>query len=156
MNPRKDIDEENGIKPHLILRRGIAFGPEVSQEERQANTTQNERGLYFVCYQSDLSNGFHFLMQGKIFFKRPHNFRWWWGLAWANNVNFPPRTTPEQPGFDPIIGQQNGGGEREMTGAFGENTADSLKLSAQWVNSKGGEYFFSPSLQALKETFAKA
>ena len=43
-----------------------------------------------------------------------------------------------------------------MTGAFASNTSQPLNLLAQWVNSKGGEYFFSPSIPTLKNVFAKA
>lgn len=64
MNPRGDIGE-GGITPHMILRRGIPFGPEVTDAEKQSSTTSQERGLLFVCYQSVLSNGFSFLQQGK-------------------------------------------------------------------------------------------
>ena len=31
-----------------------------------------------------------------------------------------------------------------------------LKLDAEWVQSRGGEYFFTPSIPALKKTFALA
>lgn len=67
MNPRNDLTEDT-IRPHMILRRGIPFGPEVSDEERQSTTTTQERGLLFVCYQSVLSNGFSFLQQCKTLF----------------------------------------------------------------------------------------
>lgn len=30
----------------------------------------------------------------------------------------------------------------------------SFKLPVEWVISKGGEYFFSPSISALREVFA--
>jgi len=43
-----------------------------------------------------------------------------------------------------------------MTGAFAGNTSQPLNLLAQWVNSKGGEYFFSPSIPALRDVFATA
>ena len=64
MNPRNDLTEDS-IRPHMILRRGIPFGPEVSSEERQSNATTQERGLLFVCYQSILAQGFSFLQQGR-------------------------------------------------------------------------------------------
>ena len=64
MNPRGDLGE-SGIQPHMILRRGIPFGPEVSDAEKQSHTTTQERGLLFVCYQSSLSNGFSFLQKGE-------------------------------------------------------------------------------------------
>lgn len=36
-----------------------------------------------------------------------------------------------------------------MTGANDDKTNESLPLDRQWVQSKGGEYFFSPSIEAL-------
>ena len=64
MNPRNDLTVD-AIQPHMILRRGIPFGPEVSDEEQQSNTTAQERGLLFVAYQSNIANGFKFLQQCK-------------------------------------------------------------------------------------------
>jgi len=67
MNPRGDIGEGN-IKSHMVLRRGIPFGPEVTKEEQESQTSsqdpKQERGLMFVCYQSVLS--IRFLQQGKL------------------------------------------------------------------------------------------
>ncbi|PVH95313.1 Dyp-type peroxidase [Periconia macrospinosa] len=139
MNPRKDLDKFKGppdfvdpVDEHLIMRRGIPFGPEVTTEEKLTKTTKYERGLYFVSYQADLSNGFSFLQK-----------------SWANNTAFPPLNDPSVvPGFDPIIGQALDE-VRAMSGANDDATNDSLPLSRQWVQSKGGEYFFSPSIKAL-------
>jgi hypothetical protein len=36
-----------------------------------------------------------------------------------------------------------------MTGADDDKTEVALSLDRQWVQSKGGEYFFSPSIEAL-------
>lgn len=42
-----------------------------------------------------------------------------------------------------------------MTGSAVDNVASSLNLGPQeWVVSKGGAYFFSPSIPALKEKFS--
>ncbi|KAF2642480.1 Dyp-type peroxidase [Massarina eburnea CBS 473.64] len=138
MNPRGDINEAS-IIPHMVLRRGIPFGPEVSAEEKATNTTIQERGLLFVCYQTSITNGFKFLQQ-----------------AWANNPNFP-EFEPIQSGFDPIIGQNNTGGlgPRFMTGAFAANVSQPLNLAAQWVDTSGGEYFFSPSIPTLRDVLAR-
>jgi hypothetical protein len=37
-----------------------------------------------------------------------------------------------------------------MTGADDDKTNESLSLDRQWVQSKGGEYFFAPSIEALE------
>lgn len=80
-------------------------------------------------------------------------------VAWANNENFPPKTDPagnkEIPGFDAIIGQVNGN-SRSITGVDPKAQNASLALPTEWVVPKGGEYFFSPSIPALKNTFAMA
>lgn len=43
-----------------------------------------------------------------------------------------------------------------MTGANPTNVSASMDLGFQvWVVPKGGEYFFSPSISVLRDTFAK-
>jgi hypothetical protein len=62
------------------------------------------------------------------------------------------------PGLDPIIGQSNDANP-VMTGIDPKNPVTPLSLpdeAKQWVVSKGGEYFFSPSIPALENTFALA
>ncbi|KAF8480542.1 Dyp-type peroxidase [Gautieria morchelliformis] len=134
-NPRSDLGAAR-VAPHSINRTGIPFGPEVTPLERQNHKTSLERGLAFVCYQSILSNGFEFMQE-----------------SWANSPGFIFGKTvdgkPFNPGFDPIIGQKNG--QPRQTGgldpkAQGANTS----LPQQFVISKGGAYFFSPSLSVLK------
>ena len=78
--------------------------------------------------------------------------------GWANNVTFPIDKDPIVPGFDPIIGQ-NGVDNirlRSMTGVHPNNTGEAFMLPTDWVIPKGGEYFFSPSIAALRSTFALA
>jgi hypothetical protein len=78
-----------------------------------------------------------------------HNF-----IAWANNPDFLARKTVSTPGFDAIIGQAAAGVERTMDINGNVDNPNSLKLPVEWVISKGGEYFFSPSISALREEFA--
>jgi hypothetical protein len=59
----------------------------------------------------------------------------------------------EKPGFDAIIGH---GRDRKLLGVDPTATTNELALPTEWVISKGGEYFFSPSLSALQNTFAQA
>ncbi|GAW16563.1 hypothetical protein ANO14919_059940 [Xylariales sp. No.14919] len=143
-NPRSDLDAFGGTEIRRIIRRGIAFGPEVTPEEKRAKKSSDdhrlERGLLFACYQSNLGNGFHFMQE-----------------SWANTRTFPP--TPAAvpavpvPGIDPIIGV---GDPRQMVGASPDDAAanQELNFSAKWVIPRGGEYFFSPSIPALEHTFA--
>jgi len=140
-NPRFDLE---GLTPPVstetrrIVRRGIPFGPEVDKQEEQQKTTLQQRGLLFRCYQSSIVNGFQFVQH-----------------SWANNTAFPPQK-PETPGFDPIIGQAADPTSRTITGVDPNAQTTTLALPTEWVIPKGGEYFFSPSIPALKSTFAKA
>ena len=75
--------------------------------------------------------------------------------AWANNTGFPiDKPSNLIPGFDPIIGQDTDPTARTLSGTDPNNQTNQLKLSTQWVVPRGGEYFFSPSIPALKSTFA--
>ncbi|KAI1110097.1 hypothetical protein F5Y14DRAFT_430250 [Nemania sp. NC0429] len=145
-NPRSDLDDFGGTELHRILRRGIAYGPEVTTEEKRAKRSSDdeklERGLLFVCYQSNLKQGFQFQQK-----------------KWSNEKTFPPKTGSDvvppvaEPGIDPIIGVGN---PREMVGASPNPAAanQTTNFMAKWVIPRGGEYFFSPSIPALRNTFA--
>ncbi|KAI1339968.1 Dyp-type peroxidase [Xylariaceae sp. FL0016] len=144
-NPRADLDGLGGTEVRRILRRGIQFGPEVTDEERRHKKSSTdkrlERGLLFACYQSNLANGFQFIQK-----------------SWANTAGFPPgkdKLTPPvaTPGIDPIIGV---GTPRQMVGTDPDPklSDQELDFTAEWVVSRGGGYFFSPSIPALKSKFA--
>jgi hypothetical protein len=63
---------------------------------------------------------------------------------------------PGGPGFDAIIGQQKLGDPlREVHIKGADDKAGKFTLPELWVVSQGGEYFFSPSIPALEDTFAK-
>lgn len=134
-NPRADLIAKGiNIDDSRIMRRGIQFGPEVTEEENASGKTSVGRGLIFSCYQTSITKGFAFMQE-----------------SWANNPNFP-HQTPEVPGLDPIIGQ----GVRQLTGTDPDDPKQSLTNIPDFVVPKGGEYFFSPSVKALKETLAVA
>lgn len=120
--------EEARTQSHRMLRRGIQFGPEVTDEEKRANRTSEERGLLFKCYVTDIGDQFEFVQQ-----------------AWVNNGNF----VQEGAGIDPIIGQAPGAGVRPFAGAgkVGKKPTMSFK---PWVKMTGGEYFFAPSIDFLR------
>ncbi|QRV92073.1 Dye-decolorizing peroxidase msp1 [Ceratobasidium sp. AG-Ba] len=135
MRPRSDIPvaEQEATR---INRKGITYGPEVQPDEQSERTTMYERGLAFVCYQSNMSeNGFRLLQMG-----------------WANNTHFLKAEKHMTIGYDPIIGQGNGL-QRERNTAYRQD-GSSIVLPADWVVPRGGEYFFTPSIKALKSVFA--
>lgn len=45
----------------MIMRQGIPYGPELTDDEVTNNKTEKDRGLAFTCYQSNLANGFEFV-----------------------------------------------------------------------------------------------
>ncbi|GAB1527441.1 dye-decolorizing heme-containing peroxidase [Rhizoctonia solani] len=156
-NPRNDLDfletnpdrPVNAVQKSSILRAGIPYGPaiskhpklnayiylvEVTLSEKLEQFTEFARGLAFVSYQSSLAKGFQFIQK-----------------SWANAPNFPPSAQKEvEAGFDPIIGQKNG----QSRETLGTSAGSQLTLPRDFVISRGGEYFFSPSIKALKTKFA--
>ncbi|KAF9524199.1 peroxidase TAP [Crepidotus variabilis] len=132
-NPRDDLEPDFSIDDRRILRRGVQFGPEVTRAEHNSGKTIHDRGLLFTCYQSHIENGFQFLQQ-----------------SWANTANFPPFTgIGNATGLDPLIGQ----GDRAMSGLDPLSPQNVLPIDT-FIIPRGGEYFFSPSLKALKENIA--
>lgn len=69
-NPRADLAAFGGTELRRILRRGIAFGPEVTYQEKKNRKSSDkeelERGLLFTCYQSNIGNGFQFIQNSKF------------------------------------------------------------------------------------------
>lgn len=163
-NPRANLEDlgegGNSIAKNRIIRRGVQFGPEVTEREREEGRTIHDRGLIFACYQSNIENGFQFLQSCESHASGTQSYSGLivWRLcsiciAWANNVGFPPQTTV-QPGLDPIIGQTNDAGARQMSGANPKSPENNITFPIEFVVSKGGEYFFSPSISAIRDSFA--
>lgn len=134
-NPRSDLPETVD-DAHRIIRGGTPYGPEVTPAEAASNTTTIPRGLAFVAYQSNIANGFQFLQH-----------------TWANNPGFLPHTNFPEPGFDAIIGA-NEGQARFTQGLDPANQTRNITLPFDFIISRGGEYFFSPSLSAIINTIA--
>ncbi|KAL9609257.1 MAG: hypothetical protein Q9167_005958 [Letrouitia subvulpina] len=135
-NPRADLEDlKIPTESRRIIRSGIQFGPEVTAEEASSKKTKHDRGLLFVGYQSNLANGFQFIQR-----------------SWANNAGFPIQK-PVTPGLDPLIGQTIDSAARTMSGTNPQSQNIDLSLPV-WVVPKGGEYFFTPSIRALKQRFA--
>ncbi|KAF7357447.1 Dye-decolorizing peroxidase [Mycena sanguinolenta] len=137
VHPRGDLDPsvENS---HFIIRSSIPYGAEVTTDEATSNTTSIDRGLAFVSYQSNIFNGFVFLQS-----------------IWINQVGFPFGKVDPTIGVDPIIGTL-GGEPRNISGldplVYYLNQTDPVHdvvLPIDFVISRGGEYFFSPSLTGI-------
>ncbi|KAK5071212.1 hypothetical protein LTR64_007716 [Lithohypha guttulata] len=132
MNPR-DRDIGHGAR---IMRRGIQFGPEVDAvKEKTVTDGKGKRGLLFVCYQSSIDKGFHFIQS-----------------FWANNSTFPGSGA----GIDPMVGQMNETGTYNMLGMNKNDPSKPISIPKvnPYVVPLGGEYFFTPSMSALRDTLA--
>jgi deferrochelatase/peroxidase EfeB len=106
------------------LRRGIPFG--ASFGAPNGGKVEDERGLLFVCYQKDIKEQFE-----------------WVQSKWINDPNFPPSDHREPAGPDPIAAVTYGG-------TFHLDPKKPNINIKNYVKVTGGEYFFSPSLSALR------
>ncbi|CAA2136517.1 Dyp-type peroxidase [Methylobacterium bullatum] len=132
---------------HRMMRRGISFGPEVTEAEAlsgvsgaidNAGTPDEDskvrlsRGLLFKCYVTSIDDQFEFVQR-----------------SWCNADDF------SQPasGIDPIIGQ-SASVDRPFKGAAPFSLVEANRPDfnlRSFVRMEGGEYFFAPSILALKE-----
>ena len=127
-NIREIIDSNDGdprASRTRIIRSGISYGPDYKEHENDGST----RGLLFTCYQGNIEDAFENMQ-----------------AAWSNNISFRSGT----PGHDPIIGQTwNRKLNTQITDKTGQITED--VHFEQVVTLKGGEYFFAPSINALRQ-----
>jgi Dyp-type peroxidase family len=138
VHPRDDTGNEAEVRRHRIIRQGITFGPEVTPGE---TTTKHKRGLMFVCYQTSIECQFEYIQRQ------------------ANDPGFVggkrrPGGGTVTPGFDPIIGQAEGNGPREMDEPYPNypagNRRTTLEMPRQFVVLTAAGYFFMPSISALR------
>jgi hypothetical protein len=69
--------------------------------------------------------------------------------------SFPPFKNDTHPGLDPVIGANGTNHPRPMDGLNVTDPTQEFHLKP-FVESLGGEYFFSPSISALSDPIAKA
>ena len=139
MNPHRAVpsDEGDGTGPlteGCMLRRGITYGTDYDE-----GRGEGDRGLHFVCYQSSIDDGFRNVQ-----------------MFWANPNEFP---VPGS-GTDSIIGNLRHDEPSRMF--VSEDDKKKKGSHFEWkglnpfVRPRGGEYFITPTLKALKETLSMA
>ena len=112
-------------RKHRIARRGISYGENDITKEPQEGS-----GLLFLCFQANLENQFNFMQGG-----------------WVNQNNF----VAVNVGLDPVIGQPGPDKNQKWPKTWGDPDTDEEPYNfTLWVNMKGGEYFFTPSISYLK------
>jgi deferrochelatase/peroxidase EfeB len=122
---------ESSTQTHRILRRGIPYGtsfrPSLGAQSHGPKSVSDpdDRGLLFLCYQRSIKDQFEFIQ-----------------TTWVNNADFPQTGD----GQDPIIAQSSSG--PFVCPVSKKNSPLTLN---HFVTTTGGEYFFQPSISALKK-----
>jgi len=132
-NPRESEDPNRGDKGHKlakIIRAGIPYGPAEAWKKGDGL----KRGLLFACYQGSIDDGFRHIQ-----------------VNWCNNDMFP--DAKDLVGVDPIIGQHKRPEMQQtlLVEGTGGTAKKYLPMKPQLVTFRGGEYFFAPSIKALRE-----
>jgi deferrochelatase/peroxidase EfeB len=133
MNPRGEAEAEieSEERQHRIARRGITYGERYDGlQDRPAvgELPSKNVGLLFMCFQSNIENQFEFLQK-----------------RWANRKDLPRADSF----IDPVIGQHHAPEDQRWSVAWGDANKVSFSFHG-FVKLKGGEYFFAPSISALK------
>jgi Dyp-type peroxidase family len=129
-NPRDSSDGKaaealRSTMNHRILRRGRPYGPPLT-DPPEPGSEDAERGLVFMCLNTDIERQFEFVQH-----------------TWLNNPSFAGLDGE----VDPAVGPQREGG-----GAFTvPDRPVRYKVAGlpRFVTTRGGVYFFLPSVRAL-------
>jgi len=127
-NPRDSIGPDpktalNTANRHRLLRRGRSYG------QRLANPLVDdgkERGLHFICLNSDIERQFEFVQQ-----------------TWINNPVF----SGLYDEVDPLVGNLAKG--KKIFTVQADPLRTCVKGLSRFVTVRGGSYFFLPSIRAL-------
>lgn len=119
---------------HRILRRGSVYGDRlIGADQTTAGAVPldvvddgKERGLHFMCVNTDIRRQFEFVQQG-----------------WCNNPKFNGLYNDK----DPIIGDTDGSSYVTIEG---NPIRERIQGVQRFVTVRGGDYFFLPSITALK------
>ena len=141
-NPRDSLEPGPGTersvainKRHRLLRRGRAYGPPVhptlDPRAMMGADDGRERGLHFICVNANITRQFEFVQQ-----------------SWTNNQKFAGLYADA----DPIVGDHDPHREGQL-GTFtiqGEPVRQRVCNIPRFITTRGGAYFFLPSLTALR------
>ena len=122
MNPR-DSDVFGNPRRHRLIRREAAYGPPTSGD---VSSTDGERGMIFAAVCASLRGQFEFVQE-----------------EWVNSGIFIGRGDER----DPLVGANDGSGVFTIPERPIRRRVDKLP---SFVVTRGGEYFFVPSITALR------
>ena len=125
MNPRDALDgTATVVRRHRIIRRGLDYGPKLPEGVWDDDGEDRGISAYLVC--ANLKDQFEFVWQ-----------------EWVNKGDFAGLPIGEQ---DPIIGPASADGQMTLPG----EPMPFLFDFKRFVTTRCGEYFFMPSLTALR------
>lgn len=137
-NPRDTLDE-SGVNRHRIIRRGLPYGPAYNGDEKD----RQGRGLMFIGLVADIGRQFEFLQRNYInngeFLRLDRTDR--------DPLMGPNRDERDVPPSSPP-GQAYQETPRKFTVPAGTRVPWAFNLP-EFVTTKGGEYFFLPSMTTL-------
>jgi Dyp-type peroxidase family len=132
-NPRDSLgpDAETATMTanrHRLMRRGRSYGHRLSHTDPNPMVDDGkERGLHFICFNTDLQRQFEFVQQ-----------------TWVNNPQFGGLSDE----VDPLIGDQG-----SCSGMFtiqADPLRSRVKNMCRFVTTRGGAYAFLPGRRALR------
>ena len=134
-NPGSDRSVEVGNR-HRIVRRGRAYGPPIAEsmdpvEILQKGDDGQDRGLHFICFNTNIGRQFDFLYQ-----------------TWANNKRFAGLYNDP----DPVIGDADPKDQGETADFKVPGHPLRMRYTGlrRPVSIKGGAYFFMPGIKAIR------
>ena len=133
-----------GTFTRRIIRRGIPFGPPLVEGFtddkvilKEEDPVDGDRGLLFIAFVASIEDQYEFLRN-----------------RWMAN-----RLAPRSPGGDDIFIGLNGnkGQDRVREGVlFGSDLEqETVGTNAPWLVPTGGEYYFTPSISAIREVLGE-
>jgi Dyp-type peroxidase family len=128
---REEVEAaEAQTQRHRMMRRGIAFGPELTPDEALSGKTAEKRGLLFVCYVTNIAEQFESVQKER-----------------ANDPSF---VQPDA-GVDAIVGQSDTPDPLPFATAMPFRNGERPILEfRRFVHMEGGEYFFAPSITTIR------
>ncbi|MDZ7897232.1 MAG: Dyp-type peroxidase [Arcicella sp.] len=130
-NPRSEFDKLGDAKSHVMARRGIPFGKRADSPMDGVLETKPRGGvgLLFMSYQNSISKQFEVIQN-----------------LWANKEDFFKGET----GLDLIIGNGDYPSTSDYPKKWGEPENEKASFG-KFVTTRGGGYYFAPSMVFLKE-----
>lgn len=135
-NPRDTLDFESLlVNRHRIARRAYPYGDVVGRDQKETDVNPEGQGLLFIALNASIARQFEFVL------------RQW--MNYGNDVD-------QGDDRDPIVGNNDGTIHSNMTipanawSSPGEEPTLTCPAMPRFVDTKGGDYFFIPSVAGLQ------